>query len=251
MGLARIPGRTAPDLGSYALGDTCRAARDGWPALDAEPVRGGGDLFVQRRQGWSRVEFDPINRLSLMRLTTPSLDPARLALSCSGSPTNTPFAGASPSFPSSRSCFPIPISTRAPTVQPQLRERRRMADANPRTPPTKPRPARAGAISPGRRRMPSRQRRPSRRYPAGRQLSCDACRYLDRAQRQVGAETNTQGWLPIPVIEFVAQRTGRARMIRMLRGRDLLHHVQPGARSAAIMCRCAARRRACCAARTT
>ena len=25
------------------------------------------------------------------------------------------------------------------------------------------------------------------------------------AQRQVGAETNTQGWLPIPVIEFVAK----------------------------------------------
>ena len=28
---------------------------------------------------------------------------------------------------------------------------------------------------------------------------------LDLAQRQVGAETNTQGWLPIPVIEFVAR----------------------------------------------
>src|SRR5213076_2572100 len=27
---------------------------------------------------------------------------------------------------------------------------------------------------------------------------------LDLAQRQVGAETNTQGWLPIPVMEFVA-----------------------------------------------
>jgi len=27
---------------------------------------------------------------------------------------------------------------------------------------------------------------------------------LDLAQRQIGAETNTQGWLPIPVIEFVA-----------------------------------------------
>ena len=28
---------------------------------------------------------------------------------------------------------------------------------------------------------------------------------LDLAQRQVGAETNTQGWLPMPVIEFVAR----------------------------------------------
>jgi NADH-quinone oxidoreductase subunit E len=28
---------------------------------------------------------------------------------------------------------------------------------------------------------------------------------LDLAQRQVGAETNTQGWLPIPVMEFVAK----------------------------------------------
>ena len=42
------------------------------------------------------------------------------------------------------------------------------------------------------------------RYPAGRQQSC-TIPYLDLAQRQVGAETNTQGWLPIPVIEFVAR----------------------------------------------
>jgi NADH-quinone oxidoreductase subunit E len=28
---------------------------------------------------------------------------------------------------------------------------------------------------------------------------------LDLAQRQVGAETQTQGWLPIPVMEFVAR----------------------------------------------
>jgi NADH-quinone oxidoreductase subunit E len=27
---------------------------------------------------------------------------------------------------------------------------------------------------------------------------------LDLAQRQVGTETNTQGWLPVPVIEYVA-----------------------------------------------
>lgn len=42
------------------------------------------------------------------------------------------------------------------------------------------------------------------RYPAGRQQSC-TIPFLDLAQRQVGAETNTQGWLPIPVIEFVAR----------------------------------------------
>ena len=42
------------------------------------------------------------------------------------------------------------------------------------------------------------------RYPAGRQQSC-TIPFLDLAQRQVGAETNTRGWLPIPVIEFVAK----------------------------------------------
>jgi NADH-quinone oxidoreductase subunit E len=41
------------------------------------------------------------------------------------------------------------------------------------------------------------------RYPAGRQKSA-IIPLLDLAQRQVGAETNTQGWLPIPVIEYVA-----------------------------------------------
>jgi len=39
------------------------------------------------------------------------------------------------------------------------------------------------------------------RYPPGRQHSA-IIPLLDLAQRQVGAETNTQGWLPIPVIEF-------------------------------------------------
>ena len=42
------------------------------------------------------------------------------------------------------------------------------------------------------------------RYPAGRQMSA-SIPFLDLAQRQVGAETNTQGWLPIPVMEFVAR----------------------------------------------
>ena len=42
------------------------------------------------------------------------------------------------------------------------------------------------------------------RYPAGRQQSA-SIPLLDLAQRQVGAETQTQGWLPVPVIEFVAR----------------------------------------------
>lgn len=45
------------------------------------------------------------------------------------------------------------------------------------------------------------------RYPAGREQSA-SIPLLDLAQRQVGAETNTQGWLPIPVIEFVAREIG-------------------------------------------
>ena len=45
------------------------------------------------------------------------------------------------------------------------------------------------------------------RYPKGREQS--ACLpLLDLAQRQVGAETQTQGWLPVPVIEFVAREIG-------------------------------------------
>ena len=42
------------------------------------------------------------------------------------------------------------------------------------------------------------------KYPAGRQASA-VMPLLDLAQRQVGAETGTQGWLPVPVIEFVAR----------------------------------------------
>jgi len=41
------------------------------------------------------------------------------------------------------------------------------------------------------------------RYPPTRQQSA-IMPLLDLAQRQVGAETNTQGWLPVPVIEYVA-----------------------------------------------
>jgi NADH-quinone oxidoreductase subunit E len=42
------------------------------------------------------------------------------------------------------------------------------------------------------------------KYPAGRQHSA-VLPLLDLAQRQVGAETGTQGWLPIPVLEFVGR----------------------------------------------
>jgi NADH-quinone oxidoreductase subunit E len=43
------------------------------------------------------------------------------------------------------------------------------------------------------------------RYPDGRQASA-SIPFLDLAQRQVGEMTGTQGWLPIPVIEFVARQ---------------------------------------------
>ncbi|MBX9885552.1 MAG: NAD(P)H-dependent oxidoreductase subunit E, partial [Novosphingobium sp.] len=43
------------------------------------------------------------------------------------------------------------------------------------------------------------------RYPAGRQRSA-VMPLLDLAQRQVGRQENTQGWLPIPVMEYVAQQ---------------------------------------------
>ena len=41
------------------------------------------------------------------------------------------------------------------------------------------------------------------RYPEGRQRSA-VMALLDYAQRQIGDETKTQGWLPIPVMEYVA-----------------------------------------------
>lgn len=41
------------------------------------------------------------------------------------------------------------------------------------------------------------------KYPEGRQKSA-VMPLLDLAQRQVGQETDTQGWLPLPVIEYVA-----------------------------------------------
>ena len=45
------------------------------------------------------------------------------------------------------------------------------------------------------------------RYPKGREHSA-IMPLLDLAQRQVGAETNTQGWLPVPVIEYCAKEVG-------------------------------------------
>ncbi|MGB7406924.1 MAG: NADH-quinone oxidoreductase subunit NuoE [Pontixanthobacter sp.] len=45
------------------------------------------------------------------------------------------------------------------------------------------------------------------KYPDGRQRSA-VMPLLDLAQRQVGAETDTQGWLPLPVIEYVADYLG-------------------------------------------
>jgi NADH-quinone oxidoreductase subunit E len=45
------------------------------------------------------------------------------------------------------------------------------------------------------------------RYPKGREHSA-IMPLLDLAQRQVGVETQTQGWLPVPVIEYVAAQCG-------------------------------------------
>ena len=45
------------------------------------------------------------------------------------------------------------------------------------------------------------------RFPTGREQSA-SLPLLDLAQRQVGRETGTQGWLPVPVIEYVARAIG-------------------------------------------
>ena len=52
------------------------------------------------------------------------------------------------------------------------------------------------------------------RYPPGRQQSA-VMPLLDLAQRQVGAETQAQGWLPVPVMEYIGQQLGMA-YIRVL-----------------------------------
>lgn len=43
------------------------------------------------------------------------------------------------------------------------------------------------------------------RYPDGRQQSA-VMPLLDLAQRQVGTETHTQGWLPVPVMEYIGRQ---------------------------------------------
>jgi NADH-quinone oxidoreductase subunit E len=57
----------------------------------------------------------------------------------------------------------------------------------------------------------ARAKRIVERYPPGRQHSA-VIPLLDLAQRQVGAETGTQGWLPVPVIEYVAAYLGMPYM---------------------------------------
>ncbi len=52
------------------------------------------------------------------------------------------------------------------------------------------------------------------KYPEGRQKSA-VMPLLDLAQRQVGADTDTQGWLPLPVMEYVADYLGMP-IIRVL-----------------------------------
>ena len=49
------------------------------------------------------------------------------------------------------------------------------------------------------------------RYPEGKQQSA-VMPLLDIAQRQIGEETQTQGWLPVPVIEYVAHYLGMPYM---------------------------------------
>ena len=49
------------------------------------------------------------------------------------------------------------------------------------------------------------------RYPSGRQASA-VMPLLFLAQGQVGAETKTHGWLPVPVIEYVAAQLGMPYM---------------------------------------
>ena len=86
------------------------------------------------------------------------------------------------------------------------------------------------------------------KYPPGRQQSA-VIPLLDLAQRQVGAMTGTQGWLPIPVQEFVGRELGMApvRVLEVATFYTMFNLVP----SANITSRCAARRRACCAGPTT
>lgn len=49
------------------------------------------------------------------------------------------------------------------------------------------------------------------KYPEGKQQSA-VMPLLDLVQRQIGEETDTQGWLPVPAIEYVADRLGMPYM---------------------------------------
>ena len=80
--------------------------------------------------------------------------------------------------------------------------------------PTKPRSARAGARFAWTPANAEQAKVVIGRYPPGRQHSA-IIPLLDLAQRQVGAETGTQGWLPIPVIEYVARRARHALHARL------------------------------------
>jgi len=85
------------------------------------------------------------------------------------------------------------------------------------------------------------------RYPAGRQQSA-VMALLDLAQRQVGEETHTQGWLPVPVIEYVASYLG---MPYMRAYEVATFYTCTISRPLAVsMFRYAVQRRACCAGRT-
>jgi NADH-quinone oxidoreductase subunit E len=42
------------------------------------------------------------------------------------------------------------------------------------------------------------------KYPSGKHSA--VMPLLDLAQRQIGAQTHTQGWLPVPVIEYIARQ---------------------------------------------
>jgi hypothetical protein len=86
------------------------------------------------------------------------------------------------------------------------------------------------------------------RYPEGRSRSA-VMPLLDLAQRQVGAETDTQGWLPIPVMEYVATYLDMPiiRVVEVATFYTMYNLVPVGK----FHVRSAARRPACCAGRTT
>ncbi len=89
----------------------------------------------------------------------------------------------------------------------QVRRTDRWLTSSPTRSPTSTSCAPAGARSPSPPENDKQAKLIVGRYPPGRQQSA-IIPLLDLAQRQVGAETDTQGWLPIPVIEYVAAYLG-------------------------------------------